>query len=299
MFFPALLALLLWQDSALFRSDVRLVTIPCQVTDSQGAPVRDLGREEFRIFDNGVPQETSNLWIEKDLPLTLGIVIDISSSQHELIASHEAAVRHFIERMVRPGDRAFVATVAEDVILRSEVNGGPHGLREVLLPAIGQSLGVPCGRFANGRAICGGTALWNAVYASAERLKKFQGTKALLILSDGNDTGSTHTAEAALQAAQRANSLVYAIQYPDSVTGFNSSNPLKEMCAATGGLLLRAPTGEPTEMLASIESDLRSRYVLGFHPSESGAPQGWHEIRLEMARPGVTVRARRAYFEAP
>jgi Ca-activated chloride channel family protein len=287
--------LMLLQEAPVFRSDVKLVTVPCQVTDSNGAAVTNLNREDFRLFDNGAPREIASLSREEDLPLALGIVIDISPSQNDLISSHEAAVRHFIEKTVRPGDRAFVVTAAADVILRSEFTGGAHGLRQSLASSVGQPLGVPCGRYANGRPICGGTALWNAVYASARRIARFEGSKALLILSDGNDTGSTHTPEAALEAAQQANASIYAIRYPDSVTGFTESEPMRRMAELTGGLLLRAPAGEPADMLQTIESDLRSRYVIGFYAR--GDESGVHSIRTELSRPGLNARARRQYVE--
>ena len=297
MLLAALLPVFLLQEPPLFHSDVRLVTVPCQVADGGGAPVHDLRREDFRVFDNGVSREIGNLWLERDLPLTLGIVIDISASQNDLISGHEGAVRHFIERVVRPGDRAFVVTVAADVILRSEFTGGPHGLRQALMPVTGQSLGVPCGRFANGRPICGGTALWNAIYASAQHISRFTGSKALLILSDGNDTGSTHTPEAATEAAQRANASVFAIQYPDAVSGFGESGRMLRMTSLTGGMLLRAPAEEPVAMLHAIEADLRSRYVIGFYAEPGHSAGGVHSIRVEATRPGLTVRARQEYFE--
>jgi VWFA-related protein len=280
------------QAQSVFRAEVDLVVVPCVVTDQHGAAVTGLGREDFRLFDNGVLQDIRNLWLDKDLPLALGVIVDVSESQSRLIRSHRADVDQFLDRILRPRDRAFVIEVNRDVILRSEVVGSAHGVSHVFSEDIGRPLGEPCPTL-RGRSLCGGTALWNSVYSAVHwKLRSLQGSKALLILSDGNDTGSTHSLDQALEEAQASGAIVYAIRYPDGAAA-ETSDGLSRLTAETGGVLFDPHGASYAEVLSRIEADLRSRYIIGFHSSL--APTGMpHQLKVESIRPG----ARREYFEA-
>jgi VWFA-related protein len=294
------LVALLLQDPAAFRTDVTLVTVPCVVTGVvTGNPVPILKLDDFRLYSDGVLQKIQNLWTEDELPLELGIILDVSDSQHAHTAERQIAVTHFLERMIGPNDRGFVVEVNEDVLLKQEVTRGPYGLRYKFLPRRGEPFGFQCGtRAGEGRRrrpLCGGTALWNAVYSAAQlKLNSPQGSKALLILSDGNDTGSTHNLNAALEEAQRSGAVVYAIRYPDELTSSDTSTGLGTLTAETGGMIFDPPAGDYSEILARIEADLRKRYILGFRP-EPGP--GRHSLRIEVPS-GLTVRARRDYFDS-
>jgi VWFA-related protein len=228
------------------------------------------------------------------LPLTISIVVDISDSQRSFLREHRAVVDAFVARMLRGGDRAFIVAVNQKVSLEAEFIGRPSGISRVLLPPGGQALGVQCGTVGN-RSLCGGTALWNAVYAAAhEKLSRYEGSKALLILSDGNDTGSTHSLEQALAEVQRVGAIVYAVRYPDPLSGI-SDDGLARLVADTGGAEFTAPSSDYEAIFDfdRIERDLRSHYVLGISPSVAADPV--HRLRVEATRPGLTVRARRQY----
>jgi hypothetical protein len=161
---PGLLA----QDRQIFHADATLVTVPVLVTDARGIPVNDLQANEFRLFDNGVPTEIRHILLEDELPLVIGIIIDISASQRAFLREHQATVDAFLIRLLRPGDRAFIVTVNEDVVVQSEFIGRPSGPSQILVARGGEPLGVPCSTL-SGRHLCGGTALWNAVYAGLRR----------------------------------------------------------------------------------------------------------------------------------
>jgi VWFA-related protein len=286
----------LWcQGGSVFRDDVNLVVVPCSVTDAHGVAVAGLGAEDFRIYDNGAGQEVSYMALERDVPLTMGVIIDVSGSQRGYAQAHRDAVRKFLERAIGQQDRAFVAEVAESVILRSEATGGPYGLRDRALLRGEEPLGEPCPTL-HGRSLCGGTALWEAVYAAASvKLQPVSGSKALVILSDGNDTGSIHKLGAAVEAAERADAVAYAIQYPDLVSGLTSEG-LETLAAATGGIAFRSSEAGLEEILERIEADLRSRYILGFRPGSNDDQQGEHRLRVEAMRAGAVVHARTEYF---
>jgi len=271
------------QDSPVFRTDVNLVLVPCIVTDANGVPVRDLSRSGFHLFDNGVERDLSSFATRSDAPLTLGIVLDASDSQRSRIPQHTAAARQFLERVLRPSERGFEVRVARDATLAWEGIRSSSGFREALLPTAGSPLGEPCAQL-RGRSLCGGTPLWNAVYYAA-RLKpaKPDGAKALVILSDGADTGSAHSLAEATRECLRNGVTVYAIRD-------GAAPQLVQLALATGGAGF--DDSEYGAAFVRIESDLRAQYMLAFHPGPANIP---HRIRVEVSRPGLTVRSRAEY----
>jgi VWFA-related protein len=275
------------QQLPVFRVDVDLATVACVVTDARGVAIRGLEPGDFRIYDGTVRQEIRGVWVDGQLPLVVGLIIDESVSQRALVSRHQATVESFLRRIIRPGDRGFVVTAGRDVVLRSEFLGGPNGLRPVVLPRGGTLLGPPC-PVLRGRSLCGGTALWNAVFAAASvKLRKYPGSKALVILSDGDDTGSTRTLEEAAEELRRSGGLVYAVPYPSPYPGGRRS--LAWLAQQTGGAVFSPAGDEADSVLRQVESDLRSRYVLGFRPDTAVAP-GLRRIRVEVTRPGLMVR---------
>jgi hypothetical protein len=147
---PGLLA----QDRQIFHADATLVTVPVLVTDARGIPVNDLLANEFRLFDNGGPTEIRHILLQDELPLLIGIVIDVSASQRASLREHQATVDAFLIRLLRPGDRAFIVAINENVALQSEFIGRPSGPSQILVGRGGEPLGVPCSTL-SGRHLCG------------------------------------------------------------------------------------------------------------------------------------------------
>lgn len=282
------------QDIPAFRSNVELVTIPCAVVDARGAPVEGLTREDFRVTDNGVRRVIEHLWLDADQPVTLGVAIDASDSQQGQFTEHRETALKILARLRRPGDRTFAIQVAEDVRLWPDLAGTPAG----------ELFGQPCPKQQSNmpglraESVCGGSPLWNAVYDAARlKLLAVTGTKALLILTDGFDTGSTHTWRQAADEAHKAEATVYAIQYPSAFGGTYAPD-LYRLVVETGGASFQAPDGDYDPLVSRLQTDLRRRYVLGFRPEKlSGKVR--HEVEVEVTRPDLTVRARKVYFEAP
>lgn len=282
------------QNPPTFRAEADLVTIPVLVTDAHGTPVRDLKPDEFRLYDNGAPREIRRVWVQDQLPLVIGLVADSSASQHAFLREHQDTVDAFLGRLLRPGDHAFVVTVDENVLLQSEYIGRPFGPSHVLLPRGGEPLREPCPTI-KGRHVCSGTILWDGVYATAHsELSRFTGSRALIILSDGNDTGSFHHLDEALAEVRRTGAVVFAIRYPDPLSP-EPSHGLSQLVAESGGGEF-PPTGDYAAALKRIELELRSQYVLGFY--SEAADQSTHTLRVETVRQGVRVRSRTQYSTA-
>jgi len=274
------------QDPPAFRSQVELVAIPCAVVDLRGAAVYNLNREDFRVFDNDVPRIVSYFSRDDDHPLTLGILIDDSDSQSELVEEHRRTALDLLHRMLRAGDSAFAVSIGQDVRL----------YRDLTLTEM-EPFGEPCPR-RQGIPVCGGSPLWNAVFDSARlKLRQVKGSKALLLLTDGFDTGSVRTWSEAAAEAQKADAAVYAIQYRG--IGSSYAPQLYRLVAETAGTWFSAPSGDLSPIVARLETDLRRRYVVGFRPEKVTFGKLRHEVRIEVTRPDLTVRARKTYFESP
>lgn len=289
------------QSPPAFRSNVEIVVVPLTVVDDTGAAVRGLTRDEFQVYDNDVRRSIESFWIDDNLPLTLGVLVDASESQEDQISEHRQTALSVLERILRPGDRAFVIFVDENVRLWADLTATLAGIRTALAVVPVEPFGNPCARQQGGFAgitisACGSSPLWDAIYDAASlKLRPLTGNKALLILTDGFDSGSAHTWRQAVDAAAKADANVYAVQYR-SVSGRSFAPDLYRLVAEAGGTTFRTPDAE--SVAARIETDLRHRYVLGFRPERlSGKVR--HSIRAEVKAPNLTVRGRKTYFYEP
>jgi Ca-activated chloride channel family protein len=294
------------------RVDVDLVTVPCAVDRSDGTPAGGLKVEDFTLFDNGQPREIRSFWREEDLPLTVALVADISGSQTGYIASHREAIGGFLKQVVGPRDHAMVVAVAQKTWLVSGLTASPGDLaaavQRIGTPAGRQAavLGPPC-RNPSIPHSCGGTALWHALFYTARELKAVKGRKAIMVLSDGIDTGSDVSVSTLVEAAQSAGTVVYSLRY-ESPTRFFSisgaiaqavSHGLDRLSRETGGLVFQNPGKHTADVFRRIESDLRTMYVLGFTPP-SGARDGrFHKLEVKTSQPGLSIRARAGWSATP
>jgi VWFA-related protein len=320
------------QESADFRVSVDLVPVTCAVTSKDGQPVLDMQAEDFVLLDNGKPRPLQYLWRELDAPLTVGLVVDISGSQSQFLRQHRRTIAQFLEQVLRPQDQAFMVAVGPGVKLAAGLTNSYRDLRaavERLDPRLlfnprnlsdDDDLGdqcqaepphLPAGfRFPAGIILpkwyCGGTLLWNGVYSSARlKTKSVSGRKALVVLTDGLDTGhgdGTHTLSDAIEAAQGADTVVYTIHYAahlPAILRLSSGIGLRRLSTQTGGRAFEDPKGDPSEIFTLIERDLRSLYVLAFSTPEKERDGKFHRLEVKSKRRGLTVRARKGYQAVP
>ncbi|HUA83733.1 MAG TPA: VWA domain-containing protein [Bryobacteraceae bacterium] len=297
------------------RVDVGAVNVTCEVTDRHGAPVKNLTAADFELRDNGRVQSVEHLWQEDDLPLTIGLIVDISGSQSAFIQSHRDAVTQFLRQVMRPQDRAFIATVGPEAKLLADLTSSAEELRKRIdLIDFSNNAGTQFGESCDTvlpLSGCGGTALWNAVYAAAgQKMKWIQGRKALIVLSDGFDTGSMHSLGDAIEAVQETETVVYAIKYVDpdvslaqaGLLGRKPNRGLERLTDETGGWTFPDPASQLPEIFDKIQIDLRNQYVIGFTPPPEARDGRFHKLEVKMAHPAsaffkqLTVRARIGYF---
>ena len=297
------------QDKADIEVDVDLVTVASAVDTRDGTPAGNLKAEDFKVLDNGQPREIRNFWQESDLPLTVALVADVSGSQAGYIRSHRETITEFLNQVIGPRDRAMVVEVAQKSWLLSGLTssgsdlsaavariGEPEGKQSPVLGPVCRNNSFPHG--------CGGTALWHGLYYTARDLKPVTGRKAIIVLSDGLDTGSDIHLNDFIEVAQSAGTVVYSIKYASpmrflSIGGAIAqavSHGLERVSRETGGLIFPNPGHRTSEVFSKIESDLRNMYVLGFTPPADARDGKFHRLEVTTSRPDLVVRSRAGYW---
>jgi Ca-activated chloride channel family protein len=259
-------------------------------TDRHGKFVRNLNQADFSIFDDHKPVESIlNFRRETDLPIELGLLMDVSGSVQGRFGFEKDAAIGFLQHMIRPGyDRAFVVGFNKESRLTQDFTD------KVPLLAAGVQ------RLSNG----GGTALYDAIYkACKEKLLHDQSQsdhpirKAIVILSDGEDNQSETTRSQAIEMAQRAEVLIYAISTDDSGLILRGDKVLEDLASATGGrAFFPYKMKDITRSFAAIEDELRSQYAVSYKPSGFDADGRYHSIEITALKKDLQVRARRGYY---
>ena len=277
------------QDSVLtIRKRVDEVNVLFIATDKHGKFVRNLKQSDFNFFDDNKPvQSIVNFRRETDLPLHMGLLVDVSGSVRSRFQFEQEAATAFLQNIVRPGfDKAFVVgfnshqQVAQDFTDNvSLLSTGVHSLHDG-----------------------GGTALYDAVYNIChEKLLKEQSDhpirKAIIVLSDGEDNQSEHTRAQAIEMAQRAEVIIYAISTDDSGLVLRGDKILEQLAEATGGrAFFPYKMKDITHSFAAIEDELRSQYVVSYHPPDFDADGRYRSIEITALKKDLQVRARKGYY---
>jgi len=257
-------------------------------TDRHGKFVRNLNQNDFSILDDHKPVESIvNFRRETDLPIEMGLLMDVSGSVQGRFGFEKEAAVGFLQHVIRPGyDRAFVVGFNKDSHLTQDFTD------RVPLLATGVQ------RLTNG----GGTALYDAIYkACKEKLLRDHSEhpirKAIIILSDGEDNQSEHTRAQAIEMAQRAEVLIYAISTDDSGLILRGDKALEDLANASGGrAFFPYKMKDITHSFASIEDELRSQYAVSYKPSDFDADGRYHSIEITALKKDLQVRARRGYY---
>ena len=261
------------------RVEVRMVELYAAVLDANGLPVADLAVDDFGVAENGVEQSVLRFEYLRDLPLFAGLMIDTSASMAEHFEAVGEIGRSFLAETIGPRDRAAVITFAEKPRLAAPFTNDLAKLSSALA-------GLRAER---------GTALWDSLVFTIEYFRGVKGQRALVLLSDGEDRRSGHSAEEVLRFAQHAGITIYAIALEDSVRRAGKAQ-LNKLAEQTGGrsFFLRSVDGL-AEAYAQIQSDLRSRYLLAYQSSLEG-DDGFRAINVEIADRELEVRTLQGYF---
>ena len=257
-------------------------------TDKRGKFVRNLNQSDFAILDDHKPpQSIVNFRRETDLPIQMGLLIDTSGSVHSRFEFEQQAAISFLQHTLRANfDRAFVMGFATHGRVSQDFTDNVH-----LLETGVHSL-------QNG----GGTALYDAIYrACRDKLIKDAdgkpGRRAIIVVSDGEDNQSDVTKAQAIEMAQRAEVIIYAISTDDSGLILRGDKSLQQLADATGGkAFFPYKIKDVSRAFSSIEDELRSQYVVSYHPADFDADGRYRAIEITSLKKDLLVRARRGYY---
>jgi VWFA-related protein len=257
-------------------------------TDKHGKFVRNLGENDFSILDDHKPpQSIVNFRRETDLPLHLGLLIDVSGSVQSRFGFEQDAATSFLQHAIRAGfDKAFVVGFNKQSDLAQDFTDNV------------QLLSAGIHRLHDG----GGTALYDAIYrACKEKLLKDRPDhptrKAIVVLSDGEDNQSEISRAQAIEMAQRSEVIIYAISTDDSGLILRGDRVLEQLAAATGGrAFFPFKMKDITHSFAAIEDELRSQYVVSYRPADFDADGRYRSIEISALKKDLQVRARKGYF---
>ncbi|HXY50899.1 MAG TPA: VWA domain-containing protein [Terriglobales bacterium] len=326
--------------------NVKVVNVLATVRDKHGQIVNNLNKDDFFLQEDGKPQSIGYFSRESNLPLTLGLLVDTSLSQRRVLEQERSASYSFLDKMLQAKDTAFVIHFDREAELLQDLTSSREKLQAALdklklpeEPELARGGGQGGGSGGGwpgpgggghraghgGRDHGGGTVLYDSIYlASDELMKPQQGRKALIVLSDGVDRGSKETLEAALEAAQRADTVVYSILFKDDEAyshwggGFGGpggmgghggghryppeSRPdgkkvLERISKETGGRLFEVSKKQPIDKIYSeLQEELRNQYSIGYTPDKSNEGTGFRKITLTTKEKDLVVQARDGYY---
>jgi VWFA-related protein len=304
----ALAPLLPAQDEPI-RVEVNLVSILASVRGKNGALIGNLQQSDFKIFEDGKEQTIKNFTRETDLPLTIGLLVDTSGSQERLIDIEKRAASQFFSKVLGQKDEAFLIQFgAEAELLQDSTNSArllQKGLEQL-------RLSVPVGGLHPGPVPTmqnqAGTILYDAVYLAAnDRLRSDVGRKAIVLITDGVDTGSKISRDKAIEAAQKADAIIYSIYYVDRAAyggGFGTINlggsgegELRRMSSETGGQVFHVDRGHTLDdAFREIQEEMRSQYAITYQPPNPKRDGSYHKIDIKLASKDNKVQARKGYY---
>lgn len=299
------------QSVATFKVNVNLVDVFFNARDKHGELVPHLTRNDCSIAEDKAPQTIKSFTAETDLPLTLGILLDTSGSQQNVLPLEQQAGAEFLRDVLRTKDEAFLASFDVNVDLLQDFTNSPRELAQAMDKAQINTAG------GNGSGLPGmgggpvptvgdpkGTLLYDAIYQSAsQKLSEQTGRKALIILTDGEDQGSIHKIDQAISAAERSNVMVYVILiadvrgYIDSGMGYYGYSAAKQLAEQTGGHLIDVGSnGRKLEAaFKQISDELRSEYLATYTPTNTKLDGTFRRIGVNCGD-GVKIQTRKGYY---
>ena len=254
--------------------EVNRVILWVTVTDKSDQLVSDLSKDRFTVFEDGV-QQTVRDFVLEDRPITMAIVLDSSGSMRDSLPDVHLAAASFVETL-RPEDKAVVIDFDDKVFLLQELTAVQAQLNEAI----------------NSTEALGSTALYDALHAAFRKLRGIEGRKAIVLLSDGDDTSSQFAYNRILEEAKAQNVLLYAIGLGDV-----KKNILKEFSETTGGrAFFVAKANQLAAVYTKIAEELRRQYYLSYSTTNTKWDGRFIKLEVKSNNPDWTVRARRGYF---
>jgi VWFA-related protein len=287
--------------------DVDVVSILASVRDKRGALIPNLQKDDFTILEEGKAQTIKYFTRETDLPLTIGLLVDVSGSQRNLIDIERHAASQFFSQVLRKKDEAFLISFGEETELLQDYTGSARllsqGLNQLRVSSgVGGISPGPVPTIGQPR----GTVLYDAIYlAASEKLKTEVGRKVIVVITDGVDQGSRMTRNQAIEAAQKADAVIYSIEYYDpgaygrfmTFGGSGGEGELHKMSDETGGHVYKVDRGHPLDMVfRELQDEMRSQYSIGYTPVNGLKDGSYRHLDVKLANKDLKAQARKGYY---
>ena len=289
------------EDAPTLNVQVNLVNLYFSVRDKNGF-ITNLRKDDCSILEDKVPQTIKNFTQEKNLPLTIGILLDTSGSQEHVLPLEQESGATFLRDVLTPKDEAFLISFDINVDLLADYTNSPREIKRAIDKAsinTGAGTGSITG---NGNAR--GTLLYDAVFLAAnDKLRQEAGRKILVLLTDGGDQGSQETLKTATEAAQKANAIIYVILiadrgfYSGAGLSFGGDRDMEKMASDTGGRVIDVGNnGKKLEdAFNQIQDELRTQYLASYTPTNAKADGTFRKIEMTCQK-GQKVQTRKGYY---
>ena len=285
------------------KVDVDVVNILASVRDRHNALVPNLTKENFTLFEDGKQQTIKYFTRETDLPLTIGLLVDVSASQRNLIQIERDAASQFFSSVLRKKDEAFLISFGEEAELLQDYTQSPRLLAEGLNrlrvnSAVGGLHPGPVPTASQPR----GTVMYDAVYLAAkDKLATEVGRKVIVLITDGVDQGSRMSRSQAIEAAQKADAVIYSIDYEDpryhGMFGPSGDGDLRKMSDETGGRVYRVDRKNTLDQVfKELQEEMRSQYSIGYTPSNDVKDGAYRKLEIRTSNKDLKVQARKGYY---
>jgi VWFA-related protein len=297
------------QPTETLKVNVNVVQLFFNVKDKHGALIPNMTKDDFDIFEDGQKQTIKYFTPETNLPLTLGILIDSSGSQMHVLDMEKEVGGAFLKQVLTDKDLAFVMDFDVDASLIQDYTRDVQRLQKALNSVkINSGVTMPTLPGAGGgpvpTAASPGTVLYDAVYLSAhDMLAKEVGRKAMILLTDGQDEGSRLKIKDAIEAAQKADSIVYVLLcadrggYMSAGMGYYGEGDMKKLTEQTGGRVINVGNkfDKLREAFDQVAAELRSQYNIGYTPTNTKLDGAYRKLEIKNKQ-NYKIQARAGYY---
>ncbi len=289
------------QDVETLKVNVNLVNVYFSVRDKTGY-ITNLHKNDCSVDEDKNPQTIKNFTQEKNLPLTIGILLDTSGSQQNVLPLEQDAGSRFLKEVLTPKDEAFLISFDINVDLLADYTNSPREIDRAIRKA---SINTGAGTGSvTGHGAARGTLLYDAVYLAAhDKLRQEAGRKILVMLTDGGDQGSQETIKTAIEAAQKANAIVYVILIADRgfyggfQMGYSGDRDMEKLASETGGRVINVGNNgrKLEDAFDQIQDELRTQYLLSYTPTNLKADGTFRNLKIACGK-DQKVQSRKGYY---
>jgi Ca-activated chloride channel family protein len=281
--------------------NVQLVNVAFSVRDSRGALVQGLTKDDVEVFEDAVPQKISFFARSLDVPLTLGLIVDVSGSQDHFSKQHQQDLEVFLQEVLGPRDRVFLVGFGNHIRMVSDFTASGAEITDRWRQFQHDSKKFPELGPRENRDL--GTGFYDAIYYPiTEKLAQESGRRALLVFSDGEDNSSSHDMMTTIETAQATNVVVYTIRYTEKEHGHLTARNkygiqvMDRVAKETGGAHIDAEKTDAHTYFRQIAAELRTSYELAYYPTSPARDDTFRKIIIRPRHAGLTVRTKTGYF---